>query len=266
MNKRVFFLGSGFSKLAGFPLMPDFYEFLETHVNKMNGLKSEFDKIGFSICKEKLEKLGLGNTSFSNGFSFLRSLTQFNDNSELNTLDRLNLHQAMMVVAKAFILKQEEAKKQIEEDIPDFSPYIKFYKLLSEQDTIVSINYDLLSELFLWQMNKWSFLDGYGFNISLEQLGISYPKDKAKHSKIKIHKIHGSLNWIPVEGNGISLRDTAFLFDVEGSNLPPSHSGNLWNVIKAINFSKAIVFPLYKLTFALLKIEKSSITGSKRRL
>ncbi len=81
--------------------------------------------------------------------------------------------------------------------------YKKFYSLLTQQDTIVSLNYDLLSEIFLWNLNKWSFLDGYSDGVPFppEEFGIKeYPHNKKQISDIKIYKVHGSLNWIVYKG------------------------------------------------------------------
>ena len=68
-----------------------------------------------------------------------------------------------------------------------------FDGILNNCSTIVTFNYDLVLEKFLYNKNYWLPFDGYGF----------IPKDfppRSPHylnqaSKIKILKMHGSLNW-----------------------------------------------------------------------
>ncbi|MGA2070404.1 MAG: hypothetical protein ABSG97_03570 [Sedimentisphaerales bacterium] len=59
MKKPVFFLGTGFSKIAEFSLMSELYNFLEKHKGKLNGLSSVCDKGGFDRCVDKLKEIGL---------------------------------------------------------------------------------------------------------------------------------------------------------------------------------------------------------------
>lgn len=260
MQKRVFFLGAGFSKLAGFPLMSDFYNFIEQQTNKIKGsLTTEFDKIGFEKCKNILKDLGLNNASFSDGFSVLHTLARYNYTGD----HLLPFYQSLRLATKAFIVKQEEVKQGIAKNNDEFRQYKKFYSLFNKNDAIISLNYDLLSELFLWNEEKWSFLDGYGIPFSPKGIGVDYPANKPCCSNVVIHKIHGSLNWI-VQENHISLRDTAFLFDVKGSNLPPQATQDWWALIEAVDFLKSIIYPLYNENFIaksfLLKIWENAFS------
>jgi len=73
----------------------------------------------------------------------------------------------------------------------------KFTQIINENDHILTFNYDLILEESLYNCNLWSPLNGYeGVN------EFEYEKDKEylikenKFSKIKIHKLHGSINWI----------------------------------------------------------------------
>jgi len=244
MSKKFFFLGAGFSRLAGFPLMSDFYEFIEQNAKKIkNSLTTEFDKIGFEECKQKLINLRLQHAPFSDGFSVLHTLARYND-----VMDRLHLNRSLCLLTKAFIVKQEYIKQSIAKNDDQFNQYKKFYSLIRKGDAITSLNYDLLSEFFLWNEGKWSFLDGYGVNFSKEDLKVDYPKNKPNCSNVKIHKIHGSLNWI-VEGDKIFLRDTAFLFDISGSSLPSQATEDWWTLINAVDFKKTIIFPIYNENF-----------------
>ncbi len=126
MKKRVFFLGAGFSKLAGFPLMSNFYNVVkdfERSENSKGSLYGNFNKEGFSQCYAKLKALGLHEAPFSDGFSVLHTLarrgnTQFHQALQVcpvclgmpdvlrNTGDQLQFHQALNYMVQLFIAKQ----------------------------------------------------------------------------------------------------------------------------------------------------------------
>jgi hypothetical protein len=53
-------------------------------------------------------------------------------------------------------------------------------------DTIITFNWDILHERALWDAQKWTLRDGYGF--------LDEAADKG-HSPITILKLHGSANW-----------------------------------------------------------------------
>ena len=246
MKRRVFFLGAGFSKLAGFPLMSDFYNFVEQYAGKINNsLKTRFEKVGFEKCKERLENLGLHNASFSDGFSVLHTLARYDNDIKTS----LYFHQSLCLATKAFIVKQGNVKQHIAENDDEFNQYKKFYSLISKGDAIISLNYDLLSELFLWNEGKWTFLDGYGISFSQKDIGIDYHGNKPSCSDVKIHKIHGSLNWIVQENDIAFLQDTAFLFDVNGPNLPPQATQDWWTLINAVDPTRVLIYPLYNEIF-----------------
>lgn len=60
-------------------------------------------------------------------------------------------------------------------------------------DTIISFNYDLLIDNALLSTGKWQPTKGYGIDcrlLSTEEFNISFPQ------KIKLLKLHGSLNWL----------------------------------------------------------------------
>lgn len=255
MKRRVFFLGAGFSKLAGFPLMSDFYNFIDEHSNNTNGgLKATFDSIGFKECKKILDDLGLNSAPFSDGFSVIHTIARnCNSTEESDQCKRqkaripLYFYQSLDIVVKAFISKQEKIKESIKNGCK-LTKYREFFSKLQKGDTIISLNYDLLPELFLWNKEKWTFLNGYGIDLSDKALRIDYPNNKPKKSNVKIYKIHGSLNWI-LQNDTITLRDTAFLFDVEGANLPQPATQDTQQLINCINFPKTIIFPLYNENF-----------------
>jgi hypothetical protein len=61
--------------------------------------------------------------------------------------------------------------------------------------SIITFNYDLIIEKYLFNTNYWVPLDGYGFTPNeFPLVNKSYINQS---SKIKIYKMHGSLNWLP---------------------------------------------------------------------
>ena len=81
-------------------------------------------------------------------------------------------------------------------DIPQISLLEKFQNnLLVNCSSIITFNYDLILEKYLYQKGLWYPRDGYGFEPKeLPELHSSYNNVS---SKIKIFKMHGSLNWVP---------------------------------------------------------------------
>lgn len=67
-----------------------------------------------------------------------------------------------------------------------------FIDQVNEYDTIITFNYDLIVEKALYATGYWKPKDGYG--ISFNQFPDISPK-QLEASKVKIYKLHGSLNW-----------------------------------------------------------------------
>ncbi len=73
-----------------------------------------------------------------------------------------------------------------------------FSKTLNENDHIITFNYDIVLEKTLWNCGQgiWSPLNGY---VGVDKFEFDeYKKsleEKNKHSKLKIHKMHGSITW-----------------------------------------------------------------------
>lgn len=67
--------------------------------------------------------------------------------------------------------------------------------LLKNCSSIITFNYDLLLEKYLYQQDLWYPKDGYGFQFTeIPEINSNYNKVS---SSIKIFKMHGSLNWLP---------------------------------------------------------------------
>lgn len=109
---------------------------------------------------------------------------------------------------------------------------------LNDGDTVISFNYDLVLERFLFKQRRWFPRDGYGlegFNNSIPPVNPEFQKP----SQIKLLKLHGSLNWDDQfrlrwsDDSRISffpnylLEETRYLFPYQGKHgsegwIPPS--------------------------------------------
>jgi hypothetical protein len=88
----------------------------------------------------------------------------------------------------------------------------RFVSMVSENDLIISFNYDLIVDKTLIQTNKWFPETGYNFrmhsssryeiNSTRDSLNIYldwYCNEHFPQSKYRLLKLHGSLNWFKIE-------------------------------------------------------------------
>jgi hypothetical protein len=77
-----------------------------------------------------------------------------------------------------------------------------FYdKFIKDCQSIITFNYDLILEKFLYGKGDWLPKDGYGFTPKSECLPEIKPFYFDQTSRVKIFKMHGSLNWEPYSTN-----------------------------------------------------------------
>jgi hypothetical protein len=72
----------------------------------------------------------------------------------------------------------------------------KFSKIVNSDDNLITFNYDLILEKALLSYDIWSPLDGY---VAISDFEWNEDKEclekRNKYSKLRIHKMHGSINW-----------------------------------------------------------------------
>ncbi len=96
---------------------------------------------------------------------------------------------------------------------------------LTEDDIVITTNWDTLAERVLLDQRRWLPTDGYGFNVQISS-GPPWSKDRqerlAGSSKIKVLKLHGSTGWFRnAYGSGtIYLRHANYLQYF----VPPGHA------------------------------------------
>ncbi|MCL5038071.1 MAG: SIR2 family protein [Chloroflexi bacterium] len=228
--RRTFLLGAGFSKaVADGPLMGEIWERMKqahereksrkygrSRVKWFETIKSNIDQI------ENAARKYFGNSELSSIFSDLK------DNIEkLYTI--LDLH----LLSDSLINSEKENVKILWDKLPSrftsillipiglsvdelkemrsrLNAYLylilvnlmpnelsaAFSEIIDGNDEFITFNYDLILEKGLINKNMWSPLDGYvGISDFEREDDKEMFKDAGRRSKIKIHKVHGSINW-----------------------------------------------------------------------
>ncbi len=205
-KNRTFLLGAGFSKaVADGPVMKEIWPRMKKRYEReknrktsvVNLRKQWFEDLDYKLSK--LETLAL------NKFKHLDNIqVRLRENIEyIFTLIDLSLSapplsksdlERMKSTLQTFlylILVNLEAN-----DLGN-----KFARVIRENDNIITVNYDLVLEKSLSGVDIWSPLEGYVGVCKFEKDEDSETLIKAKkHSKLKIHKMHGSINWRRREG------------------------------------------------------------------
>jgi len=114
-----------------------------------------------------------------------------------------------------------------------------FARLLKSGDVIVSLNYDILLEHYLWIEGKFSPKDGYTDNISIHPAGL----DELGDSLVKVIKPHGSMNFHEGEVLGEEERTTINL-EIVMDDFPGSRIGRI-GYLPEYTRGKKLILPSY---------------------
>lgn len=223
--KRVIILGAGFSKsIAGLPLTNEmlnkFREVMESqkslgHRNRViwgqwildfwKHLEKEY-LIKPYIRAEGKSDIRIFDSNYESSFEAVCSIIDLNLSTEVSARVEENGHTASILGGKSMFWNYASSQlSQIRtalgtyihlsliDDNSDKSLLEKFKVLYLDDNTnIITFNYDLILEKFLFKQKLWFPYDGYGFFID------SIPEKYSEFnipSKIRILKLHGSLNW-----------------------------------------------------------------------
>lgn len=240
MSKKIIFLGAGASKDAQYPLASKLYDELSSGRSNYKMAWENFDK-SFQLIKEKIPEL-----SSCNDIEYLMTamslLEGFHKQQYHDKLNQNDLNAAIEYSFKQHLY--EDAFRYFSECLNDYFGY-KNYEMntaqydylraylketISDGDTIITTNYDVLAERILGDLKLWFIQDGYGFDVSLKEtfnfyknrrneldkeiqerlnfwiededkLIKNYLKNK---SKVSVLKLHGSVGWLK-EKNHIVL-------------------------------------------------------------
>lgn len=214
-RNRTFLLGAGFSKaVADGPLMIEIWSWIE------NAYK-----------QEKNRQISGGNNRLK-WFAHLkdfkaqieRQATQGFPKDEIESVEKIDIEYLFTLIDLKLMgphvhFKKETKSKTYDPATSDFQlretkdyllTYLyliferlkgnhlgdKFARITKENDEIITFNYDLVLEKALWRADIWSPLAGY---VGVHKFKIDEDKKRLeeakRYSKLKIHKMHGSINW-----------------------------------------------------------------------
>lgn len=221
--RRAFLLGAGFSKaVADGPLMNEIWDYMEKAYEKEKNIKILRHNNRLKWFEELNKFIRKLETEATCGFplkEFDRIKVGIRENIEyLFTLIDLHLSGPEIKFQRAgedispypvipwrFISKFEllEIKSYLltflYTILVNLTPRAlvnKFAEIIDIKDEIITFNYDMVLEKALWQINMWTPLNGYVGVVKFEKAADQKKlENNNKFSKIRIHKMHGSLCW-----------------------------------------------------------------------
>jgi hypothetical protein len=223
MNERCIVLGAGFSKsIANLPTTIDLLNAFNNvkitqenlgHTNRVSWGEEIFKFINYlqkfylDEPYSRAEKDGrIITANYYENFEALCSLIDLNLQSEVHALSESDGQKSDLSGKPLFLNKTISQLKQIRGWIGTYMKLAlisaevneivldKFYnQYLDNSDSVITFNYDLIIEKYLYFRSMWLPKDGYGFNIE------NIPKVSSKYnntiSRFQVLKMHGSLNW-----------------------------------------------------------------------
>jgi hypothetical protein len=204
MASRVFLLGAGFSKPAGFPLANELVSFIQTHLNASRDTRDSDFRKEFSDFLTEINSPLLLNIELLLTYIDLALL-----NNSIGIFTRCaspgDLRLFRMKLSGALVRAFDNAHFKLTIENQKKEIYRKFCEELKEGDAVITFNHDLIVEQGLWAQKKWTFLDGYGLKKDVNDFqapfGGTYPSDQPTESLVKVYKLHGSLGWIYDDSN-----------------------------------------------------------------
>lgn len=214
--KKIYVLGAGSSRFAGFPTGESLLQFL----GRQCDLSSDFNvRSEGRNCLDFIEEvakvlpphrklngepdlefvLALGDLnnrqSCSQDRSFVRELEDIRNKLQFSDSQlAAALRGFKVLTASAFLDRSHDIKSETEIlSIRSFNSIANVWtKLVRGGDILISFNWDLVQELMFKRAGMWTYEDGYGFQNDPNTC-------PPKSSSVIILKLHGSCNW--------SLRD-----------------------------------------------------------
>lgn len=206
-ERRVYVLGAGASKFAGYPLATELMQFLQGSAvgqvyagrDKASSVLTKLQRAGEALRRQTRRTWDLE--------TVVTQLDLFKTIGNLRVVHGEWTDKDRMVFAAlisgAFLWHQHQLQRAIWEPNPgpvnlqvEPDAVRSLAQAWAEEvepgDTIVSLNWDLLHEAILWRAGKWSPMDGYGF----DDRGAD-PRDPP--SKVMVYKLHGSVDWVQAD-------------------------------------------------------------------
>ena len=216
-KNRTFLLGAGFSKaVAGGPIMKEIWSRMKQRYEQEKNRRTSYDNlriVWFDDLDSKLNKL---ESLLINRFKRYENIrVQLRENVEyIFTLIDLSLSAPQIekngspTLYPAIPIPFSKSElERIKTHLQTFLYLIlvnlkgshlanKFARLIEPSDEIITFNYDLVLEKVLLSPGIWFPLCGYVGVCKFEKEQDKETLERMKkYSKLRIHKMHGSINW-----------------------------------------------------------------------
>ena len=203
---RIFVLGAGASVFAGYPLASDLLSFIRNFrplevvtkeigsrvMDKLNQAEFFFKR---NVIRDPNRILNLEEL-----LTYLELYRSFPGTAfAINPWDDNDSSEVRRLVTEAFLDYQYDLSRLIwEANTPPstFKDHARIKKIsdswatfVQPGDVMLTFNWDILHEVIFWKAGLWSYKDGYGFQCQNQG-------DAEETSKLKILKLHGSINWV----------------------------------------------------------------------
>lgn len=189
---RVFILGAGASRFAGYPLSPDLWKFIRDFPvieflakKRAESVTKAIEEVLRVVPPKVVDKPNLEEL-----FTLLDLAAIGTEPLALRNINWTELRPKVMgMISEVFLSHEYDLRTRLLDDpaSPAATVLQNWTSFLREGDVVVTFNWDILHEGALWRAGKWHYADGYGFRCP-DVTGTT-------PSKVKILKLHGSVNW-----------------------------------------------------------------------
>ena len=199
--RRVYVLGAGSSRFAGYPLAPGLWSFVRDRCSgHIMAMTRRDDVIAAMENIIRVDPpLDYDQPNLEELFTLLDLSILIPHEFQLRHADWKNLRPKVTgLIADAFVTYQSDLGRAVyerEKAVDDVAVDPNLVRATLDAwvarvrtgDVIISFNWDLLHEAALWRAGKWSYRDGYGFPCRDDVT--------AAESTVHFYKLHGSVNW-----------------------------------------------------------------------
>jgi len=192
--RTVYVLGAGASKAVDerMPLISDF--------GTCEVGSSLLNQSDFSGLPDSLEEFGIPPERFRSGEVNVEDALSAVIQTEGGIADGVGDH---LIDFICLVLQMSQSSS-----ILSWGLYDKFIRLLSAEDTVITLNYDLLLDAALLRSRRWNQSTGYGLAFTgiagLNETIALVPRTEA--SALAYLKLHGSMHWLLESRSRIRLR------------------------------------------------------------
>ena len=202
---RVFVLGAGASRFAGYPLASDLLSFIRNFGSLEVSTKEVASRIRDKLIEAEVQftkhvvRNPDGIANLEELLTYLEIYHSF-PGTNFQPWDSWDGDAIRRVITEKFLYYQHDLSKKtwgpgnpiepVAAD-PDLVRGISdaWSRAVKPGDVIVTFNWDILHEVILWRSGLWSYRDGYNFHPGNQG-------ETEQRSDLLMLKLHGSVNWV----------------------------------------------------------------------